>query len=137
MSLEQALKEMTDAVKENSALLRELIASTDKLIILAQPVPVEVDRRKSDDHKEVAEKVIEEAKKAEAPAEKEEVPTVAEESKPLDFQEDIVKPFGKLCVSKGREAGAAILKKWGVEKISHIPEDKRRELLADILKAGE
>jgi len=142
MSLEEALYENTAAVREQTALLRELSVAIGKLIVLSQPVPVEVDRRKSDDHKEVAEKVIETAKtfvpdfeKLKKPRVEEETAPAAEE-KPVDLMTDIVPVFQKLCVAKGRDAGAGILAKWNVAKLSQVPADKLGELLSDIQKAA-
>jgi hypothetical protein len=137
MSLEQHIVELTAAVKENSALLRELSVLLDKKIQhVGNDLPIGA----------ATEKVIETAKKVSGPTEtaknfaapeKEEAPAVPDEkTEPLDFQEHIVKPFGKLCVAKGREAGAAILAKWGVDKLSKIPADKYADLVADIINAS-
>jgi hypothetical protein len=140
MSLEQAIERLADAVKENSTLIRELSVSVDKLIVLSQPQPTTVDRRVSDDHKEVAEKVIEAAKKA--PVVEGNVDLVADpgeavwSTKPVDLMTDVVPVFQKLCVNKGRDAGAAILAKWSVAKLSQVPADKLGELLVDIQNAG-
>jgi hypothetical protein len=142
MSLEQHIVDLTAAVKENSALLRELSVLLDKKIQhVGNDLPIGA----------ATEKVIETAKKStvapvvEAPVsspngalpQSETPPAVPDEkTEPLDFQEDIVKPFGKLCVAKGREAGAAILAKWGVDKLSKIPADKYADLVADIINAS-
>jgi hypothetical protein len=134
MSLEQHIVDLTAAVKENSALLRELSVLLDKKIQhVGNDLPIGA----------ATEKVIETAKKAPAPSPVEIVPT-PDVTKPepttfeksIDFQEDIVKPFGKLCVAKGRDAGAAILAKWGVDKLSKIPADKYADLVADIINAS-
>jgi hypothetical protein len=147
MSLEQAMQELAAALKENTALVRELSVSVDKLIL--QSSPTEVDRRVNDDHKEVAEKVIESVKKsapAEAPVSSPSGATPPQETAPaaedekterlIDLMTDVVPVFQKLCVNKGRDAGAAILAKWSVAKLSQVPADKLGELLVDIQKAA-
>jgi hypothetical protein len=49
---------------------------------------------------------------------------------------DVVPVFSKLCVDKGRDAGAAILKKWNVTKLSLVPADKLVAVLEDIKAAA-
>jgi hypothetical protein len=136
MSLELALQEQTAALKENTALLRELSVVVDRLILMSQPAPVEVDRRKNDDLFTVAEKVIETAKNAPVTDMVADTGEAVWNSKPVDLMADVVPVFQKLCVAKGRDAGAGILAKWSVTKLSQVPADKLGELLADIQKAA-
>lgn len=149
MSLEQAIERLADAVKENSTLVRELSVSVDKLIVLSQPQPTDVDRRLNDSPEVVAQKVIEAVKKsapAEAPVSSpsgatlpQETDTAAQDTvsqAPVDLMTDVVPVFQKLCINKGRDAGAAILAKWSVAKLSQVPADKLGELLVDIQKAA-
>ena len=147
MSLEQSIVDLTHAVKENSALLRELSVLLDKKIQhVGNELPIgaateKVIKTASEGSRTLLGHSSTEQSKTAAEAAKEDptllggVPDETTE-RLLDFQRDIVKPFGALCVAKGRDAGAAILKKWGVEKISHIPADKHAELLADIINAS-
>jgi hypothetical protein len=61
---------------------------------------------------------------------------VVQESIAVDLMKDVVPVFSKLCVDKGRDAGAAILKKWNVTKLSLVPADKLVAVLEDIKAAA-
>jgi hypothetical protein len=62
---------------------------------------------------------------------------VVQEPIAVDLMKDVVPVFSKLCVDKGRDAGAAILKKWNVTKLSLVPADKLVAVLEDIKAAAE
>jgi hypothetical protein len=62
---------------------------------------------------------------------------VVQEPIAVDLMKDVVPVFSKLCVDKGRDAGAAILKKWNITKLSLVPANKLVDLLEDIKAAAE
>lgn len=147
MSLEQALKDNTDAVKENTATVRELIAllkdgnalpigaATDKVIETAKKTPLQAGES-------LMSGMLREMNvpATDVPATDEAIRRAKTEAhtdkKAIDYTTDVVPVFQKLCVAKGRDAGAGILAKWNVTKLSQVPADKLAELLADIQKAA-
>jgi len=135
MSLEQA-------IEANTAAIRDLIAvMTADLVAAKEAAPV----------LDIKNAISPEEAKAKKPtlvptgnpatsqngAEPQSDPApAAQEPIVVDLMKDVVPVFSKLCVDKGRDAGAAILKKWNVTKLSLVPADKLVAVLEDIKAAA-
>lgn len=124
MSLEQNMADLTSAVNRLTA----TILDAQKLVAAGEPGNVKpAATEKTTDIQSTAAAVA-------APEMKES----DSEEKPLTY-DDIKEPFLKeLVAKKGREAGAKLLKEFGVPdggKLSDIPADKWADVLAAIRKA--
>lgn len=141
MSLEQA-------IEENTAAIRELIAIMGKPqqvsnIAGIHEVPVRYLNEQVPAKEEPEAKKPTPAPTAEpvsSPPVAEPVTEVIAQEQPLpstvDLMKDVVPVFLNLCKAKGREAGAAVLAKWNVEKITKVPADQLGEVLAEIQRVA-
>jgi hypothetical protein len=139
MSLEQA-------IEANTAAIRDLIVALNTGKVIGVVVPAEPAPGTIAADLKIGEKP--EAKKSTpAPAEnpvsspngaepQSDPAPVVQEPIVVDLMKDVVPVFSKLCVDKGRDAGAAILKKWNVTKLSLVPADKLVAVLEDIKAAA-
>jgi hypothetical protein len=145
MSLEQAIEANTAAIRELIAALKPgTVAAQTEAPALAAGLSLTKGMRQ-----EMAESAKEPATKKPtlAPAAnsvsspngaspQSDPAPAAQEPIVVDLMKDVVPVFSKLCVDKGRDAGAAILKKWNVTKLSLVPADKLVAVLEDIKAAA-
>lgn len=60
----------------------------------------------------------------------------AEDEPVLDYETDVKPKLQTFLRARGRAAGEALLKKYGIAAFSEFPKDRLRDLLADLQAAG-
>jgi hypothetical protein len=142
MSLEQAIEANTAAIRDLIAVMTaDLVTAKEAMLGIALEAVQESEKRAAAGEQPEAKKPT--PAPAENPvsspngAEPQSDPApVVQEPIAVDLMKDVVPVFSKLCVDKGRDAGAAILKKWNVTKLSLVPADKLVAVFEDIKAAA-
>jgi hypothetical protein len=142
MSLEQAIEANTAAIRDLIAVMTaDLVTAKEAMLGIALEAVQESEKRAAAGEQPEAKKST--PAPAENPvsslsgAEPQSDPApVVQEPIAVDLMKDVVPVFSKLCVDKGRDAGAAILKKWNVTKLSLVPADKLVAVFEDIKAAA-
>lgn len=141
MSLEIALQENTNAIRELIATIANGIPTTGAQVAA---VVAEAPAQAKAEKKPAAAEKATQSSGGTKPSETSAAPSdtgASAEAKTLVY-DDIKKPFLSLVSAKGRDAGAALLLQFGVDaskggKLTEIPVEKYAEVLEAINKAGE